>query len=208
MTFFCTRLNPKPRRSNYPCLLFRQLVTFLVAMTITMTVRVGLGALIKYIAKRRGKDPPDLPMLLYPAWEITVAVVTFQGLSESVGLALVSGCDLYIGLGSVTLVLLLLFLCFSIYVTRLGVGGGFVVYERTEISDQLKDIKGMWTRGEGPQGWISRPQAYYSAISALRERGGWGDSEKERVDSRFLPKDCFADRLVFSHVSLPHHFSL
>eukprot|EP00282_Hemiselmis_andersenii_P040838 CAMPEP_0172070342 /NCGR_PEP_ID=MMETSP1043-20130122/13214_1 /TAXON_ID=464988 /ORGANISM="Hemiselmis andersenii, Strain CCMP441" /LENGTH=173 /DNA_ID=CAMNT_0012730703 /DNA_START=73 /DNA_END=592 /DNA_ORIENTATION=- len=130
-----------PQLDGVPQELAGTATTCAAAVLLTVLARLGVTALAGAYARSRGREPPQLAAMIFPSWELTVAVVAFQGLSESAGVAVASGCGGYVVAGSITLALLALSLLAAAALLWKGVRGGLAVFEATDTGSKASELR-------------------------------------------------------------------
>lgn len=119
--------------------LFSTLLLMVALLFACYIFRKGINILICFLRKRHHKDPGD-DTLPFPVLEIQVVMIFFIGLAEGAGEAISSGCIYYEILGSVVLLLLLLFSAIMIAVVGGSLWHGTVLWQGIPWHEVLKQV--------------------------------------------------------------------
>lgn len=111
----------------------------------------------------------------FPSWEVQVLLTQVQGLAESSGDAIASGCVGYEWGGAVVLLFLLVTVVTCTFLVVLGMRRKEATWTHVSIKECLQNMKEAMARGKG--GLLSRFKAIYEAIGVLHVRGEWDEHD-------------------------------
>lgn len=152
--------------------------------------REAICRLLMRFRASKGLDPGD-PALPFPSWEVQVFLTQFQGLGESAGDAITSGCFPYEFGGAVVLVGLLLSLTHLALLCYYGIRQQHAVWKHITVKEAVQNMKDVLKESQG-QGLYTRAVKMREALDVLVFRGEWeSEDHPERKD---VVHTSFVDR--------------
>lgn len=180
----CAEARASPRE------LWGTVVACVSAVVITHFVRRGLNHLISWFKRRNGLEDTGRA-LHFPVWESEVILMFFQGLAESAGEAIASGCLEYEVGGALVLTLLLFFMFGMTALVVIAVKYGVISWKHHPVKETWPLAKERLS-GLGGKPLIYRIRRLHECCVLLNGRGKWV-FDRQHHGTKVVGKK-FADR--------------
>mmetsp|Transcript_18539 Transcript_18539/g.37767 ORF Transcript_18539/g.37767 Transcript_18539/m.37767 type:complete len:518 (-) Transcript_18539:224-1777(-) len=176
--------------------------TVIMAVAATAGSFFGREAMVRLLwwnRTRKGLEagPAALP---FPSWEIQVLLTQFQGLGESAGDAIASGCFPYEFGGGVVILLLLLTLTFLVLVCYYGIRRGHAKWTHFTVREAMQKARELLDEGKG-RSLSTKLAKLNMAIEVLVMRGEW--EQEDHPHRQDVLHTSFVDR--FGALFDSHH---
>lgn len=132
----------------------------------TSVLRVLFNKWVAWLMRRKGDEAIE-NLLPFPVWELQVFLITFTGVAEAAGEAIISGCLLYEIVGGLSLLMVSCFTAIFFIVIAMACRNKILIWEHIRIKEAWADARERWKEHKDGKSFVHKLSACYEACLML-----------------------------------------